>query len=35
MNAVEVNVMPESIETDLEKIKQEIKKQLKNLKTYK
>lgn len=32
MNAVEVNVMPESIETDLEKIKQEIKKQLKKSK---
>lgn len=32
MNAVEVNVMPESIETDLDKIKQEIKKQLKKAK---
>ena len=28
MNAVEVNVMPESIETDLEKLKEAIKKQL-------
>ncbi len=28
MNVVELNVMPESVDTDLEKLKQEIKKEL-------
>ncbi|MDP3027269.1 MAG: elongation factor 1-beta [Nanoarchaeota archaeon] len=35
MNAVEVKVMPESIETDLEKIKSEIQKKLKKAKNIK
>lgn len=35
MNAVKVKVMPESIDTDLEKIKQEIQKKLKKAKNIK
>ena len=35
MNAVEVNVMPKSLETDLGKIKAEIKKKLKKAKNIK
>ncbi len=35
MNAIELNVMPESLDTDLEKIKQEIKKKLKEAKNIK